>query len=98
MAEQNQGFLDITASDIIGGLLERERIDSAHKIKALEVQYNTQQRALHEPVIDSMQDAVNTGYAAPANTVPGYFQRVPKPLLYGGLGLLATGVLLKVTK
>lgn len=99
MAE-DAGFLDISASDLIRGYLEVEKLDAQTKIEAIKAQSANQRRTLHAPEIDSMQDAVNTGYAAPLNgmTIGQYWDRIPKPLLYGSLFLLGGAVLVKAVK
>ena len=97
---EDAGFLDISASDLIRGYLEVEKLDAQTKIEKIKAQSATQQRTLHAPEVDSMQDAVNTGYAANRNglTLQQYWDRIPKPLLYGSLLLLGGAVFVKAVK
>lgn len=99
MSEES-GFWNVSASDVIGAYLQKEQNDNETAVKMLESQAAIQQAALHSPQMDSMQDAVNTGYAAPVNaqTVQSYFARVPKPLLYGSVALLVGALALKAVK
>lgn len=88
-------FFDVSVSDLLGGYLSLEQQKLQNKMALMEMQSSTQQSALHQPNYDSMQDAVNSGYAAPANTVPGYLGSIPKPLLYGSLAVLGFAVIWK---
>lgn len=96
----DSGFWDLSATDVIGAYLKKEESDNLSKIELLKHQAAIQQSALHSPQMDSMQDAVNTGYAAPKNTVANqnYFDRIPKPLLYGSVALFVGALALKAVK
>lgn len=87
--------MDVTASDIIGAYVQKEAYDSQLKVKQLEQQAATQQRTLHQPVYETMQDAVRNGYGAPQSS---YWDRIPKPLLYGSLALLGGALLIQAAK
>lgn len=59
-------------------------------------------RTLHESEAATTNEAYQTGNAPnPAgnrSTVGGYIDQIPKPLLYGSLGLLGVGLLMKAMK
>lgn len=99
MAEES-GFWDISASDLIGGYLQKEQADNQAKIEMLKQQAAIQQAALNSPEYMSAKEAIDSGYT-PVNNERGtqsYFDRMPKPLLYGSLALLGGALLLRVVK
>lgn len=59
-----------------------------------------QQNELHAPEGKTPSEAYATGNAPnPAfNSVGGYFDRIPKPLLYGSMGLLGVALVIKALK
>lgn len=77
--------------------MQREQIESESKVRMLELQAQQQQSALHSPQIDSMEVAVDTGYAANNNTV-SYWDRIPKTLLFGSLFVFMGGLIWKAAK
>lgn len=97
MSEQEKPFFDVSMSDIMGGLLKLEENKAMADMKRLENQSRNQQRALHEPSVDSMQDAIDSGYVN-QQQFDRYWQGIPKPLLYSSGALLAVAVLVKVLK
>lgn len=62
----------------------------------------TQQNLLHRSEALTTTEAYNTGNAVNPAASPGsvgsYIDRIPKPLLYGSLGLLGVGLLIKAVK
>ncbi|WP_341937199.1 hypothetical protein [Marinimicrobium sp. C2-29] len=63
---------------------------------------NEQEAALHESEAATTSEAYQTGNARVPGTgkpsMGGYVDQIPKPLLYGSLGLLGLGLLMKAVK
>ena|SRR5690554_5564557 len=60
-----------------------------------------QLKALHNSEALNMTEAYKTGNAvnpAAAGQAVNYWDQIPKPLLYGSLGLLGVGLLIKAVK
>lgn len=96
------GFFDVSLSDLIDGYVELEKAKNTVESGQIAEAPKTQDKALHEPDYVSGSEAIEGGNAA----VPGaattaqadYWSRIPKPLLYGSLGLLGLGLVLKAVK
>ncbi|WP_261840915.1 hypothetical protein [Aliamphritea ceti] len=97
MQDDDQSFFDVSLSDIGSIYLQVEQAKAESKVKQIEAQSANQQQALHAPSVDSMQDAINMQNAQ-YSSVEGYWDRIPKPLLYGSAALLFGAVLIKAVK
>ncbi|WP_406827719.1 hypothetical protein [Microbulbifer sp. ARAS458-1] len=101
MANKLGGFLDLTASDLIGQYTELQKIKAGLGTQKVQQSTAAQDQALHSSDYTSGSEAISGGNAQ----VPGaaaapasYWDRVPKPLLYGSVGLLGLGLVLKAIK
>lgn len=96
-------FFDVSLSELIGGYIELEKARNAVDTKAVLEAPKTQEQALHSPDYVSGSEAIEGGNAqvpdAETPTTPAdYWSRIPKPLLYGSIGLLGFALLLKAVK
>jgi hypothetical protein len=96
------------ASFDFGAILDKS-IDAASALSVARVERDTaryeaaaaeQQAALHNSEATNMREAYATGNARnPAvgqgNTVGGYIDRIPKPLLFGSIALLGVGLVMR---
>lgn len=88
----------------LGDLLDKT-LDTYQAVSVARVQRDTakyqnagadQQQTLHPSEAVNAREAYSTGNAVnPAAATGGYLDRIPKPLLYGSMGLLGLALILR---
>lgn len=92
-------FFDFTANDLIGVYSDIEKAKAERDAAKYLAQGSVQQQTLHAPQYETAHDSITGGNAVvPGADKASYWDEIPKPLLYGSLGLLGLGVLLLAVK
>lgn len=94
-------FLDISASDLIAQYTELQKIKAGAETAKVEQSTDVQEQALHSSDYTSGSEAISGGNAqvpGAASAPASYWERIPKPLLYGSAGFLGLALLLKAVK
>ncbi len=81
-------FVDVSLSDIIGGYVKVQEIESQSALQQLRIQGENQARLLSSPVVDSAQVAVDTGYANVPSNKTSMLSGLSKNWIFGGIAAL----------
>lgn len=93
--EKETGFFNITASDLIGAYVSKEKNEAEAKSAALANQAANQSRNLNAAMIGSPSVAVDSGYADKAYGMPAFNKSWA---IVGAVVLAVGGFLLAVRK